>query len=173
MVSCTDTALGGRPVRVDRWDRQGSNRPMEAVGDECALKLSTSLRLMTQNINGFGQFAENIKELAVKELLIEKKIDVMGIQETNVCWHKMQNKHKIWDRFRGWKECGSCKVSVAYNSIDTISAKSQYGGTSLITMDMLAHRLIDSGVDDTNLGRWAWSRYRGKEGRVLQIVSVY
>ena len=74
MVSCTDTALGGRPVRVDRWDRQGSNRPMEAVGDECALKLSTSLRLMTQNINGLGQFAENIKELAVKELLIDKRL---------------------------------------------------------------------------------------------------
>ena len=162
MVSCDDTASGGRPVRVDRWDRQGSNRPMEAVGDECAFKLSTSLRLMTQNINGLGLIAENIKELAVKELLINKKIDVMGIQETNVCWHKMQNKHKIWDRFRAWKESGSCKVSVAYNTSDTISAKSQYGGTSLITMNMLAHRHLDSGVDETHLGRWAWTRYRGK-----------
>ena len=84
MISFTDTASDGHPVRVDRWDRQGSNRPMEAMGDECALELSTSLRLMTQNINGLGQLAENIKELAVKELLIDKKIDVMGIQETNV-----------------------------------------------------------------------------------------
>ena len=124
MISCNDTASGGRPVRVNRWNRQGSNRPMEAVRDECALKLSTSLRLMTQNINGIGLIAENIKELAVKELLIDKKIDVMGIQETNVCWHKMQNKHKIWDRFRGWKESGSCKVSVAYNFSDTTSTKS-------------------------------------------------
>jgi len=146
---------------------------MEAVGNECAFKLSTSLRLMTQNTNGIGLIAENIKELAVKELLIEKKIDVMGIQEKNVCWHKMRNKHKMWDRFRGWKECGSCKLAVAYNSSDTIKEKSQYGGTTLITMNILAHRYVGSGIDETKLGRWAWTIYRGKEGKVFHVVLVY
>jgi len=126
---------------------------MEAVGDECAFKLSTNLRLMTQNTNGIGLIAENIKELAVKELLIENKIDVMGIQKTNTCWHKMSNKHKTWDRFRGWKECGRCKLAVAYNSSDVISEKSQYGGTTLITMNMLAHKYMRSLVDETKLGR--------------------
>ena len=111
MISCDDTVAGGLPVRVDRWDRQGSNRPMEAVGDECALKLSTSLRLMTQNISGFGLIAENIKELAVKELLIDKKIDVMGIQETNVCW-----KCKISTKFGIGLEDGKRVVVVRSRS---------------------------------------------------------
>jgi len=126
---------------------------MEAVGNECAFKLSTSLRLMTQNTNGIGLIAENIKELAVKELLIENKFDVMDIQKANICWHKMSNKHKTWDGFRGWKERGRCKLAVAYNPSDVISEKSQYGGTTLITMNMLAHKYMRSLVDETKLGR--------------------
>ena len=68
---------------------------MEAVGDKCAFKLSTSLRLMTQNINGIGLLAENIKELALTELLIKKKIDVMGIQETNVSTQDAQQTQNL------------------------------------------------------------------------------
>lgn len=34
---------------------------------------------------------ENTKELAAKEFMLEKDGDVMGIQESNVCWHKVRN----------------------------------------------------------------------------------
>ena len=60
-----------------------------------------------------------------------------------------------------------------YNSSDTISEKSQYGETTLIIMNMLAHRYMGNGVHETKLGQWAWIRYREKEGKVFHVVSVY
>ena len=76
----------------------------------------------------------------------------MGIQEKVYVGKRCATTHRIWDRFRGWKEGRSCKLTIAYNSSDTISEKSQYGETTLITMNILAHRYMGSGVDKMKLG---------------------
>ena len=173
MISCNHTDPEGCPSKVMRWDRRGYNCPMEAVGDDCVFKANTSIIFMPQNINRLGLIAENTKELAVKEFMLEKKVDVMRMQETHVCWYKAQNVNKIWDRFRGWRESGGCHLNVAYNSRDKLGDISQYGGTSIVTLNNLTNIYSDSGVDDTKLGRCAYTRFRGSEGRVFQVISVY
>lgn len=70
----------------------------------------------------------------------------------------------IWDRFRTWRQSGRCHLTVASNSSDKLSAKLQYGGTSIITFNKVTNTYLDSGVDTTKLGRWVWARFRGDEG---------
>ena len=69
-------------------------------------KSKDNIGIMTQNINGLGQFAENKKEPRDKKMISENRVDVMALQETNICWHKVINKHKICNMFRGWRENG-------------------------------------------------------------------
>lgn len=105
--------------------------------------------------------------------MLEKGVAVMGMQETNVCWHEVHNTNKNWDQFRGWREIRGQQLTVAYNSSDKLSKNSQYGGTSLNNLNTLTNRYLESGVGETKLVRWAWKRYRGSEGKVFQVVSVY
>ena len=66
--------------------------------------VNESLRLPTSNINSLEQETGITKERGLKEFLTENIIDIAGIQETNLCWHLVAHKDKIWDSFRKWKE---------------------------------------------------------------------
>jgi exonuclease III len=107
----------------------------------------------------------------LKTFTSNKMVDILAIQELNVCWTKVAHRNKIWDRFRGWKE--SSHLSVAFNTEDTDAKVSQTGGTALISINKISHIWDSSGVDKSKLGRWAWTRYQGTEGRNLRVVSVY
>ena len=67
-----------------------------------------------------------MKELNLKIFASNLGIDIMGIQETNICWNTVKQKNAIWDRFRGWKE--ACNLSVAFNSYDKNAQRYQLGG---------------------------------------------
>ena len=128
MISCHETAGGERQLRGNTGGegRQESNRLEEYVGDQCGDKSKLCLRIVTQNINGLGQMKNSLKELNLKSFASNFGVDILGIQETNVCWNKVGQQHTIWDRFRGWKE--ACKLSVAFNSYEKNSQKYQPGG---------------------------------------------
>ena len=48
----------------------------------------------------------------------------------------------------------------AFNSNESFSLH-QYGGTFHLTMGQLASYVVDKGVDDQNLGCWAWTQLKG------------
>ena len=60
----------------------------------------------------------------------------------------------------------------AFNSNESFSLR-QYGGTFQLTMGQLASYVVDKGVDDWNLGCWAWTQCKGRQGPPTRIVSVY
>jgi len=49
----------------------------------------------------------------------------------------------------------------------------QYGGTALFSIDKTAHRAFQRGSDKTKLGRWCWTRYKGKNGHTLTVITAY
>ena len=97
MSNCHGSAVGGRLLRDAIWrmGRQEPNRPEERVGDECGEKDGEWLRIMTQNINGIGQEGGNIKERGIKTFVKEFNVDVMAMQQLNICWTKVKHKNKI------------------------------------------------------------------------------
>jgi hypothetical protein len=49
----------------------------------------------------------------------------------------------------------------------------QMGGTTVLTTDTAAHRVVDKGRDPSNLGRWCWTRYKGRSNCTLRIYTAY
>jgi exonuclease III len=173
MSSINDAVVGGRLLRpIERWTgRQEPNRPGESVGDKSKTKDKECFRLVSQNINGIGQEANNTKEMGIKKFAQDLKVDILALQQLNVCWSKVSQKNKIWERFRHWEEHHN--LSFAYNSIDKNSSSHQPGGVALLTRGKIAHTWVESGYDNEKLGRWTWSRFQGSCGRHLRVVSIY
>ena len=173
MASFNGTVVGERLLQgIQRWKgRQESNRSEEIVGDALGVKDHNCIRLLSQNINGLGREANSNKESLLKSFITDNGIDVMSFQQLNYCWSTLSYKNRVWDRFRGWKE--SHNLTVAYNTCEKPPAYFQPGGTAVLSVNKISHTWESSGVDGTNLGRWAWSRYQGSHGRHLRVVSVY
>lgn len=49
----------------------------------------------------------------------------------------------------------------------------QYGGTTFFSCTKAAHRVVSKGIDPSLLGRWCWTRYKGKNSHFLRIVTAY
>jgi hypothetical protein len=47
------------------------------------------------------------------------------------------------------------------------------GRTSTWSIDNAVHRAIESGADLSGLGRWSWTRYRGRGNVTLRAISAY
>jgi len=43
----------------------------------------------------------------------------------------------------------------------------------LFSVDKAVHRAIEKGFDSTNLGRWAWTRYKRKGEQTLCVITAY
>ena len=47
------------------------------------------------------------------------------------------------------------------------------GGGSIFSINKATHRVISKGFDPSNLGRWTWTRYRGRNNHTLCIICGY
>ena len=56
-----------------------------------------------------------------------------------------------------------------------ISKRYQPGGVASFTTNKLAYKIFgkNNGQDESNLGRWVWTKYQGKDGKILRVVTVY
>jgi hypothetical protein len=70
-------------------------------------------------------------------------------------------------------------MTTAYYKSYPGATKQQYGGVSLWSTGQAAHRIKDSGIDLATgedrfgLGRWAWTRYAGRNGVSLRVIAAY
>ena len=107
----------------------------------------------------------------MKAFILDRKIDLYAIQQLDVCWDKVRNKDKIWDRWKGWQE--NSNISVAYSRDEKDRAAYQPGGAAVIASGSISHTWDASGSDNHKLGRWAWTRFQGSYGRYFRVVSLY
>ena len=65
-------------------------------------------------------------------------------------------------------------MNYAHNTLEPrISTLSQPGGVASIIVDKLAHKVDASGKDFTGLGRWTWTKFKGKNSMHLRVITVY
>jgi hypothetical protein len=95
----------------------------------------------------------------------------VALPEVNVNWSKVTNHNRLEEQTFGWFEM--MHRSVAFNYNDKGSKRKLYGGTVLFSMNDTANRVMTSGHDLMKLGRWSWTKYRGKDGLVLRVVCAY
>ena len=91
--------------------------------------------------------------------------------ETNIFWPYLNPKDRWENRIEGRWEAQ--KSVLAYNITDDANSAWQPGGCLQVSVNRAAHRVISCGSDKSGLGRWAWTRYRGRHNVTLRVVSAY
>ena len=159
------------------WNMQEKREEMkekfkqEFWGDRLKSKGDGDIRIATKNIQGLGLTPGNSKEDELKEWMVNRDLDIVGLQELNVNWNKCKHKARFCERFRSpaWEYI---RDSVAHNKHDR-KHRHYYGGCATIGINQVTHRVAGSGADERGLGRWSWLLLKGKNNRTVRIVTTY
>ena len=141
-------------------------------GDRINLRKDKILRIGQININGITETKDSEKDTRIRQAINEYGFQIVGIQETNRCWHLLDEEDRWYNRIKGWWE--TSHSSVAYNTKDgELATAFQPGGSIVLSINAAAHRVMEMGRDCTGLGRWSWTKLRGKHNVTLKIISAY
>ena len=158
-----------RPVNLE----ERTNEISEGYGPDpnnCAND-DTVFRIMSINCRGLPVESTTPKNQVIYEFISTYRPDAIGFSEVNVNWKYTPDRDRLPQRTRGWFQ--SLHISNAYNYHERTPQRFQYGGTSHWSIDSGAHRVCESGKDPSGLGRWSWTKYRGKSDLHLKIFTVY
>jgi hypothetical protein len=139
--------------------------------DEINVKSATTLRIGFQNIGGFPTKIGKLKEDNTRQGIQKWEFDIFGMAETNLDWRVLSELEKLPHRTKEWWE--HQHISWANNQTFPPRQARQYGRTALLSINKAAHRVIQKGSDNYNLGRLSWTRYKGKGKHTLRIIVAY
>jgi len=113
-------------------------------------KAPSSFRIVFQNINGLPIRSSNPKLDSIQAFINAHQVDVMGLSELNSAWHLIPTASRLPALTAKWFE--SCHLGLAWNTTEKPLSPCQVGGVALLSTNQLAHWVISSGSDPTNLG---------------------
>ena len=132
-------------------------------------KENNNVRVALINVNGLAPQKKDVKSKQLKELMKDKCIDVLCINEHNLNLPKLSATEGWRNRFKTQKT----HTLAASNIHNTSTSKRIYGGTAHITSAFISPRVKDFGSDHTGLGRWTWVRIEGRNGFTVKIITAY
>lgn len=124
---------------------------------------------MFVNCNGMASYAGSFKDALIRERIVDSEVDMMGLAEVNICWTMTHSEDRLYTRTRGWFPCRQVSTSHLHEKVRVF----QPGGVAQISNGTLASRACASGGDKHGLGRWTWTQFRCKKGRVVTMATVY
>ena len=149
----------------DTGDDESNNR----WGDKCTLSENV-IRIAFQNIQGLPIDPYADKHTQIATLISQLHIDSLGIAELNLNFSKLPSSAQWRERFKGIPHK---HTHYATNFHNTTREKILYGGVAQVNTGTLAHRAVARGEDPSGLGRWVWSKFTGRHGITLRIISGY
>jgi hypothetical protein len=138
-------------------------------GDTVCIKKDNTLRLGFQNIGGFPSQCRKLKEDNIRLGIQKWDFDIFGMAETNLDWRVLKEHEKLPTRTKEWWD--QQNVSWAHNRTFVPHQAQQYGGTALFSINKAAHQVIEKGFDQSLLGRWCWTRFKGKGNQTLRVIA--
>jgi hypothetical protein len=123
------------------------------------------------NVGGLRESNSDPKNQHVKHFLTSTQAHVACLSEINPNWRHIPVNQRLPERTLGWWE--AIHISTAHFATFETTESYQFGSISLWSLNYTAHGVKDTDRDSTGLGRWAWTRYRGREGVTLRIVTGY
>lgn len=165
---------GQHQERPDAKDLPPVNdgRDLGTFGDKIdSNKSNNSIRVMFQNVMGFGYTPKQLKTECTKELVLQSRADIFCMAEVNTSWKLTSQKNTIKTIARHWfeKSTTSTAQNIHYHS----KKRHQPGGVSIISQGHLALRSIQQKHDERKMGRWTSQLFRGKGDIRTRVVSVY
>ncbi len=143
----------------------------DIFGDSIKIKKPNTLRIGFQNIGGFPLIKNKHKDDIIRCGINKWDFDLFGMAETHIDWRLIREEDRLYLRTKEWWE--SSHLSFSYNCSGTPITAHQYGGTALFSLSKASHRAIAKGADPTKLGRWSWTRYRGRNNHTLRVIVGY
>lgn len=101
------------------------------------------------------------------------QLDILLMQEIGINWSLCKRKDSFQERLNEWYEKGQSCSKMGWNVHDITGNLQQWGGTGILSQGKIKHFVAEGGTDKMELGRWTWSRYRGKGGIMFRAVSIY
>ncbi len=143
----------------------------EDFGDSLGEKRDGMMRLVGMNIDmlNLSNF-NNEKGMEVRDFCKRNDVDGLWGQELGVNLDLMPRSGNLDAIFRS---TNPTRTVGAHNVHDKSDGRRLYGGTFAAVFGELATRVSETGVDETGLGRWCWTRFQGKDDHSLRIISAY
>ena len=143
----------------------------EKWGDDDAVKHHEAIRIASQNVRGLPPFKSGYKNQQICNTIKTRDIDIFLIQEINLYWKTVDAFESWYERMKAIK--GTKKYIISYNNTEEQTDNLQFGGTGIIAVGDVVHRITRVGRDTAGLGRWTWIQVQGKNSRRTRIVSAY
>lgn len=158
--------VGGGPREGGRWKEPEK----ECFGDEWVKKREDRCRVACQNINNLPLWRTAFKNhIIMNQVKGADGADIRLWQEIGLSWSEVPPSQQWRQRVGSLREVST----FACNTKETTFGPTQAGGTAIVGGGRMIPRCKGKGVDDSGLGRWAWMRLQGKNGRIITMVSVY
>jgi hypothetical protein len=143
---------------------------MQLYGNGVEPKPDGIFRLAYGNINGFSTAPfNNPKANLLKHWLRHVDADFFAGNEAQINWSKMPFSGRLPEMFHTVNALWSI---AGYNTHENLGRR-QYGGTFQLTFGAMAARVVDTGVDERQLGRYVWTKFQGRNGHLAHIISIY
>jgi hypothetical protein len=127
----------------------------EAFADIMQSKPPETTRIGFQNIQLLPENSKHYKSRQLINHIAQAEIDGFLLNEAGLNWNAVEPGDQWAERTFG-KLMGS-QGTFAHNSTELGTTETiQYGGVGIVMNQALSSRIIDSGRDPTNLGRWVW-----------------
>ena len=124
-----------------------------------------------QEAHGFPVDPKEEKTQRLRKYISHHRFDTVCLTENNIHWKNIPVQNRLYERTRGWYQ--DLHISTAYYDAHETQEAAQVGGVTIWSINKAAHRATEKGVDPRGLGRWAWTLYRGRQGRNLRIIAGY
>ena len=111
------------------------------------------------------------KNSMIRESINKTGATIVGFAESNVSWRKLRGQDRWEERSFGWWEDMRCVTS--HNTLEQPKKLFQPGGNMMITRGKIKFRIIGSGTDTSNMGRWCWQLFSGRKGVATRIITAY
>ena len=145
------------PIKTSKW------------GDDMPTKDSRTLRIYFQNINGLPTNDDWAEWHHIVTYMKALEVDICGFVEPNINWTNQLTstvKYKLSTMIRtSTLQTASCEEPTKY--------RYQRGGVMMATMGKMTGRIGATGKDIMGLGRWVYTKYFGRQGRTLIVVTAY
>jgi len=134
---------------------------------------SQHFRIGSINLDNLSTNKDDDKHEQLFTAINNYKLDITLMQEVGVNWSAIPQEHGWKKRIDESLDSSQAKSYMGYNKQTINKRGAQWGGTGILSYGKLAHFAMGAGQDIAKLGRWSWTRYRGKQGINLRCISIY
>jgi hypothetical protein len=134
------------------------------------IDVTKTFRILFQNSNGIRPSVTEPEFLFSLHICHDIGVGAICLAETNINWHHAQHNFSLRRCLhRNWK---SSRFQPSIPKEEFLG-NYQPGGTATIITDRWTSRIITTGMDPYNLGRWSYVILRGKSDTTICVITAY